>query len=79
MNTATAKSRRRNTRQGYAVIVVLALLAIMAMLVIANSRALYHLKKEVDLIEARQMKRLAQPVPAATNTTATLPKPGGVP
>jgi hypothetical protein len=47
----------------------IALLAIMAFLVIANARALFHLHKEVRLLEQQQIKRLNM---SETNSVATV-------
>ena len=43
--------------RGSAVIVVLALLAIITVYVVANSRTLFHLKSELKLIEQQQLKK----------------------
>jgi Tfp pilus assembly protein PilX len=52
--TARDKSRER----GVAIVVVIAILAIMAVLAISNSRTLASLKRELQRIEAHQLKRV---------------------
>jgi hypothetical protein len=55
-----------------ATVIFIALLAIMMILVMAESRALFHLRQEVKLLEQRQIKRLNPP---ATNAVAaTIPE-----
>ena len=52
-----------------ATIIFIALLAIMMILVTAESRALYNLRREVKLLEHQQIKRLnGPPSSPATNT-----------
>ena len=53
---------------GMATVVFIALLAIMLILVTAESRALFNLHREVKLLEKQQLKRLNPP---ATNTVLT--------
>jgi hypothetical protein len=53
--------RKRNIRRnecGMATFLFIALLAIMMILVTAESRALFHLHREVKLLEQKQIKRL---------------------
>ncbi len=55
-------------RQGGSITVVfVALLAIMMILVVAESRALIHLRREVKFLEQQQIKRINAP---HTNTVA---------
>ena len=59
---------RRPREGGSAVFVFVTLLAIMMILVTANSDALFHLRREINLLEQQQMKRLnASPTNAAVN------------
>ncbi len=60
--------RQHSDEQGMATVVFIALLAIMMILVTAESRALLHLHREVKLLEQQQIKRLNAP---ATNTVST--------
>lgn len=53
-----------------ATVVFIALLAIMLILVTAESRALFHLHREVKFLEQQQIKRLNPP---PTNTIAVTP------
>ena len=62
----------RKHNQGLATIVFIALLAIMMILITAESRALFNLHREVKLLEQQQIKRLNS---AATNTVLTAIKP----
>ena len=48
----------RTDECGMATVVFIALLAIMMILVTAESRALFHLHQEVKLLEQQQIKRL---------------------
>ena len=62
---ATLRPRSsRGAESGFAVLVVLVLLVIMASFAIANNVALVHLQKELKLVERRQQHRHA-----AINTT----------
>jgi hypothetical protein len=64
MKTQLSHSRRgQKSRQGSAVIVMLALLAIMVVLVAVNTTTVNALRKEIKLVDQRQKARLA-----ATNT-----------
>ena len=64
---ATLRPRSsRGAESGFAVLVVLVLLVIMATFAIANNVALAHLQKELKLVERRQQHRQA-----AINTTNT--------
>jgi hypothetical protein len=46
-----------SAERGSAVLVILVMLSIMVTFAIANSRTTYHLKRELQLIEKRQLKR----------------------
>lgn len=60
----------RRKENGMATMVFIILLAIMMILVMAESRALYNLRCEVNLIEKQQIKRLnGAPANAPTTTT----------
>ena len=48
----------RKSERGMATVVFIALLAIMLILVTAESRALFHLHREEKLLEQQQIKRL---------------------
>jgi hypothetical protein len=52
----TGASRR--SEDGMATLIFIALLAIMMVLVMAESTALFHLNREMKLLEQRQIKRL---------------------
>ncbi len=73
-------SRRYQGRSGSAVIVVLALLAIMLVYVAANTKTLYHLSRELKLVERHQIHRLEKAAlatnapPAITVVTNAAPK-----
>ena len=67
MKTPCQYLERENER-GMATVVFIALLAIMMILVTAESRALFHLHREAKLLEQQQIKRLNSP---ATNTVST--------
>jgi len=67
-------NRSRPHRQsGSAVLLFITLLAIMLMLITANSSALLHLHRELKLLDQRQIKRLNA---SQTNITATAISPG---
>jgi hypothetical protein len=58
----------KRSEGGMATVVFIALLAIMLILVTAESRALFQLHREVKFLERQQLKRLNPP---ATNTVST--------
>jgi type II secretory pathway component PulK len=60
---------------GIAVLIVLLLLSFMLAVVMANSQALFQLKREVKLLDTRQKKRWAKLDATATNKPAALPAP----
>ncbi len=60
---------RRQNEAGMATVVFIALLAIMMILVTAESRALFHLHREVKFLEQQQIKRLDHST--TTNAVAT--------
>jgi hypothetical protein len=53
-------------------VIFIALLAIMMILLTANSRVLIHLRREVKFMEQQQIKRLNA---STTNTVLTVTKP----
>jgi type II secretory pathway component PulK len=59
----------RNNHSGMAVIVVLTLLALLLIYVSANARTLYHLGRELKLIDQQQTNHWAQ----VGNTNAVAP------
>ena len=73
MKTQLLHSQRAGaSRQGSAVIVMLALLSIMVLLMMANTRTVNQLRAEVKLVNQHQTARLAA---SATNqVTAPLPQ-----
>lgn len=52
-----------------ATVIFIALLAIMMILVMAESRALFHLRQEVKLLEQKQIQRLNNPPTNAVANT----------
>ncbi|MBW8864244.1 MAG: hypothetical protein JF609_04845 [Verrucomicrobia bacterium] len=60
----------RRNEQGLVTLIFIILLAIMMILVMAESRALYHLNREVKFMEQQQLKRWSGS-PANTITTTT--------
>jgi hypothetical protein len=58
----------RSHERGMATVLFIALLAIMLMLVMAESRSLFQLHREVKLLQQQQIKRLNA---SSTNTIAT--------
>ena len=63
---------RRHRQSGSAVLIFITLLAIMLMLITANSSALLHLHRELKLLDQRQVERLNA---SQTNVTATAVSP----
>ena len=63
----------RRNQSGLATMVFIMLLAIMMILVMAESRALYHLHREAKFLEQQQIKRL-NGTPAAVIATTTVTK-----
>ena len=51
----------KRSERGMATVIFIALLAIMMILVTAESRALFHLHREVKFLEQQQIKRLNVP------------------
>lgn len=62
----------RRRQNGSAVLVFIMLLAVMLILVTANSKALFHLHQEIKLLEQRQVKRLNA---SQTNAIAVVKPP----
>jgi Tfp pilus assembly protein PilX len=62
---------RRGRERGSAVLVLLILLVIMTLLAAANSSALLHLRREVNLLEHRQVVRLNSTPTNAAPTAAS--------
>lgn len=58
MKTACIHSRRRR-EGGMVTMIFIGLLAIMMILVMSESRALYHLNREAKFLEQQQIKRLS--------------------
>jgi hypothetical protein len=61
---------RKRSEGGMITVIFIALLAIMMILLTADSRALFHLRREVKFMEQQQIKRLN-----AANTVSTATKP----
>ena len=57
-NSRERRPRAERSEDGMATVIFIALLAIMMILVTAESRALVHLHREVKLLEQQQIKRL---------------------
>jgi hypothetical protein len=75
-----AESPVRRSERASAVVIFLALLAIMLVLVAANGRTLLLLKKDLRLIEQRQVQRLQRSQTNAVSlATAPSPTPRVVP
>jgi hypothetical protein len=60
----------KRSEDGMVTVIFIALLAIMMILLTANSRALLHLRREVKFLEQQQIKRLD-----VANTVPTAAKP----
>lgn len=58
MKTFFSDSSKRHRQNGSTVLVLITLLAIMVILATANSKALFHLHREIKLLETRQIQRL---------------------
>ena len=79
------KLAARRSERGFLVIALMAILAIMLLYISFNLRMLGHLRRELELVEQRQVQRLekvgAEPSPLAksrTNSTPeTVPPPAG--
>jgi len=70
-------NRSRSHRQsGSAVLIFITLLAIMLMLIAANSSALLHLHRELKLLDQRQIKRLDASQTNAITTAISPEQPG---
>lgn len=74
MNTSRTFNRNqesRTTERGSATLVMIALLAIMLILILANSRILFNLQRELKLIERQQIERLNTNHGHSTNAVDT--------
>jgi hypothetical protein len=67
--TGPGPAMRKRNEDGMATLVFIALLAIMMILVTAEARALFHLHREVKILEQQQIKRL-NTIPINTVTAA---------
>jgi hypothetical protein len=76
--------RTKRNESGMAVIVILALVAIMLIYIAANLRTLSALHRDINLMETKQVRRLAanvrsapavQPQGATTQTNSVTPQP----
>ena len=66
---------RRHRQSGSAVLIFITLLAIMLMLITANSSALLHLHRELKLLDQRQVERLNASQTNATDRAGLPPVP----
>jgi hypothetical protein len=75
--------KRRSSENGFAVLIVFVLLAILAGLAVSNHESLRRLKKEIALIERQQEKQFVAPrvsegiTNRAPGTSRETGKPGG--
>jgi hypothetical protein len=67
---------RRHRQSGSAVVIFITLLAIMLMLITANSSTLLHLHRELKLLDQRQVERLNASQTNATITAISPVQPG---
>jgi hypothetical protein len=65
----------KRSEGGMATFIFIALLAIMMVLVMAESTALFHLHREMKLLEQRQIKRLNLSQTNATSVVSLAEKP----
>ena len=65
----------KRNEDGVATFIFIALLAIMLILVTAESRALFHLHREVKFLEQQQIKRLNLSQTNATSVVSSTEKP----
>jgi type VI protein secretion system component VasK len=70
-NRYSTNRKRRCTASGSAVLVVVILLGIMTTLVVANSRTLYYLHRDLKVTEQKQQRRLEKTLPAKLPATAS--------
>ena len=72
MKTILTDFPKHRRQDGSTVLVLITLLAIMVMLATANSKALFHLHREIKLLESRQVDRLNA---SQTNTVTAAQAP----
>jgi len=72
MKTTLTDFPQHHRQNGSTVLVLITLLAIMVMLATANSKALFHLHREIKLLESRQVDRLNA---SQTNTVTAAQAP----
>jgi hypothetical protein len=65
----TIESRKQRREQGVAILIVLFMVSFLLMFVIANSNALFGLKREIKLVDQQQKARWAE-VSSRTNRVA---------
>jgi len=75
MRTSRFNPSRHRRQNGSAVLIFITLLAIMMMLITANSSALLHLHRELKLLDRRQVERLNASQTNATTTAIAPLKP----
>ena len=76
MKIPAAIFSRPHRQSGSAVLIFITLLAIMLMLITANSSAMLHLHRELKLLDQRQIKRLDASQTNAITTAISPEQPG---
>jgi hypothetical protein len=71
INRRSNNRKRRAAASGSAVLVVVILLGIMTTLVVANSRTLYYLHRDLKVTEQKQQRRFEKTLPAQPPATAS--------
>lgn len=83
MKLRAPKYHRHQGRRGFLVIALLAIISIMLVYIAANLHVLAALKRDIRLVEQRQMLRLSRAFPPDATTTnappAALPSAGLAP
>ena len=64
--------RIRHSQNGFMIIAMMAMLAIMLVYVAASTSSLRQLRQELKLVEQKQVLRLQSPPPAATATNGVV-------
>jgi hypothetical protein len=73
MKLVAPKHGRRQDRRGFLVIALLAIISIMLVYIAANLHVLAALRRDIRLIEQKQVQRLNRSFPPAAATTNGVP------
>ena len=73
MKLLAPQCHRRHGQRGFLVVALLAIISIMLIYIAANLQVLAALKREIRLVEQKQVQRLNQSFPVPVSPTNTAP------